>query len=148
GENDAPVAVADDLGVVSEDGTLTAGPAGVLGNDSDAEGDTLTVTASDAVSAGGAAVTVGSDGSYSYDPNGAFDALASGQSATDSFGYATAAGNGGTASPPVALPVTGENDAPVAVADDLGVVSEDGTLTAGPAGVLGNDSDAEGDTLT
>ncbi len=35
----------------------------------------------------GAVVTIQSDGSFTYDPNGAFDFLNEGQFITDSFGY-------------------------------------------------------------
>jgi len=41
-------------------------------------------------------VTLNADGTFDYDPNGAFDALTYGQTAEDSFEYTVSDGNGGT----------------------------------------------------
>ena len=40
-------------------------------------------------------VTINPDDTLGYDPNGAFEALGAGQSATDSFAYTIDDGNGG-----------------------------------------------------
>ena len=149
GVNDAPVA-ADDAGATDED-TATAG--NVITNDSDVDGDTLSVSEvnGNAASVGnqitlasGALVTVNADGTYSYDPNGQFEALAVGITATDTFTYTVSDGNGGSDTATVTITLTGVNDAPVA-ADDAGATDED-TATAG--NVITNDSDVDGDTLT
>ncbi|WP_202981338.1 Ig-like domain-containing protein, partial [Labrenzia sp. CE80] len=42
-------------------------------------------------------VIINSDGTFSYDPNGAFEYLGAGESATDTFSYTVDDGNGGTA---------------------------------------------------
>src|SRR5262249_59842697 len=60
---------------------------------------------------------VNANGSYSYNPNGVFNALAVGATALDSFSYTASDGNGGSASTTVTITITGVNDAPTAVAD-------------------------------
>src|SRR5262249_35802737 len=68
----------------------------VLANDSDPAGGGLTVSTVNGSTANvgktsrlasGALLILNPDGSYTYDPNGAFNYLGSGQSATDSFTY-------------------------------------------------------------
>jgi hypothetical protein len=132
--NDAPVAV--------EDGALTdtdvAVDIDVLANDSDIDGDTLTVTS--VTQGANGAVTINADGTVNYAPNAGFDGI-------DSFTYDVSDGNGGTATETVTVSV-GSNDVPVAGADDY-AVDEDTTLTvAAAAGVLANDSDDDGDVLS
>jgi uncharacterized delta-60 repeat protein len=116
---------------------------GVLANDRDGDGDTLTVTAlngnglaiGSATSIGsGALVTLNSDGSFTYNANGAFDYLASGATATDSFTYTVSDGNGNTTTSNVIVNITGLNDAPVL--DNGGTmtltsISEDATTNGG-----------------
>ena len=80
---------------VGENATLSiVVPSGVLQNDSDVEGDTLTVTEVNGASAdvgnqitlgSGALLTLNGDGSFDYDPNGQFESLGIGQSTTDTF---------------------------------------------------------------
>ncbi len=93
---------------VSADQTLAitaASPNDLLDNDSDPDGDALTLIEVDgnAVADGqtvalasGALLTISDDGSFVYDPNGQFDGLAAGEVATDSFTYTISDGNGGT----------------------------------------------------
>ena len=68
----------------------------VLDNDTDANGNTLTVTevnnqttdVGDQITlASGALLTLNADGTFSYDPNGQFDFLNTGETAIDSFTY-------------------------------------------------------------
>ena len=82
---------------------------GLLDNDSDPDGDDLRVTAADAVSAHGAAVTVDPDGSYRYDPtrSAVIQALGADEVLTDIFAYTISDGNGGTATGAVTVKVTG-----------------------------------------
>jgi hypothetical protein len=79
-----------------------------------------------------------------YDPNGAFDALGQGETATETFEYTVTDGNGGTATATVTVIVDGENDPPVAV-DDVTVVAQGQNVNID---VLLNDSDPNNDTLT
>ena len=62
---------------------------GVLINDSDADGDTFTITASDTTSTQGGSVTVSADGSFSYTPAASFVG-------TDTFTYTLTDAYGGS----------------------------------------------------
>src|SRR5690606_24365125 len=55
----------------------------------------------------GARVTIQSNGSYTYDPNGAFSHLSENQTAADTFTYTISDGNGGTATATATMTVTG-----------------------------------------
>ena len=154
GANTAPNAVEDAYGT-DED---TVKSANVLANDSDADNDPLTVTAINGQTANvggattlssGAKLTLNADGTFSYDPNGAFENLNTGEEATDNFSYTIADGNGGTDTAAVTMTIDGvadpsANTAPNAV-DDIRRTDED---TVKSAGVLWNDSDADNDPLT
>ena len=129
--NDMPVA-ADDGATTDEDSTVTID---VLGNDTDVDGDTVTVTsASDGANG---STTVNSDGTIAYVPDPDFNG-------TDSFTYTVDDGNGGTDTASVTVTVDPVNDMPVA-ADDGATTDEDSTVTID---VLGNDTDVDGDTLS
>ncbi|TAK74984.1 MAG: tandem-95 repeat protein, partial [Aquabacterium sp.] len=158
--NDNPVARAD-AGSLGEDSTLTISAAnGVIqsgasaaGRDTDVDGDTLSVSA---VSFGATTGTVGSalagaygsltlnaNGSYSYVPGAAAQALDDGEFATETFSYTVSDGHGGTSTTTLTITLIGSNDGPVAVADS-GSLAEDTTLTFDPRA---NDSDVDGDAL-
>jgi VCBS repeat-containing protein len=155
GVNDAPTAT-DDSYSVGEDGTLTVNAAtGALANDTDPEGDTLTVdqvngsgsnVATVVTTVAGTHVTVNANGSLTYDPNGQFNALGTGDSATDTFTYRAADGNGGTDTATVTVTINGVNDAPTAT-DDGYTTDEDTLLTVAAPAVLANDSDPDLDPL-
>jgi large repetitive protein len=128
--NDAPVAV-NDTATTAEDTPITIN---VKGNDTDVDGDTLTVQS----------VTQGAKGTVSivggqvlYTPNANYNG-------TDSFTYVISDGNGGTSTATVNVTVTPVNDAPVAV-NDTATTAEDTPITIN---VKGNDTDVDGDTLT
>ena len=136
GVNDPPVA-ADDSYSTNEDTPLTVAAPGVLGNDTDADGDPLTAQVVTAPTLG--TLTLNPDGSFTYTPT----ANASG---TDSFTYdATDGPSSDTAT--VTITVTPVNDAPLALADSYGT-TEDTALTVPAPGVLGNDLDIDSGTLT
>ena len=142
---------AADAVAVSEDGSASIA---ALGNDTDIDdGDVLQITQVDGAAvtvgtpvtlASGAQVTLNADGTFSYDPNGRFESLNTGESGADSFTYQVSDGHGGTATATVNVTVNGVNDAPVAT-DDAGVTDQDTALTID---VLGNDLDAEGQALS
>lgn len=136
--NDLPVAVND--GYVAQEDTelVIAAGSGVLANDSDIDGDTLTPTVVTDVAHG--TLVLNADGGFSYTPDLDYTGL-------DSFTYEISDGNGGTDQATVNITVGGDNDAPVAVNDDY-VTNEDVALVIAADGVLGNDSDIDGDTLT
>jgi VCBS repeat-containing protein len=135
--NDAPVTGLDAY-TVGEDDTLTVPAPGVLGNDTDPEGQPLTAVVATPPTNG--TVVLNPDGSLTYTPNPDFFG-------TDTFTYT--AGDGETSSDPVSvtITVTGVNDAPTATDGSyFAVVGE--PLTVPPPGVLGNDTDPDGDPLT
>jgi VCBS repeat-containing protein len=117
--NADPIAVGDSY-TTDEDTTLSvAAASGVLGNDTDVDGDPLTVTSvnGDSVNVGsqfgltsGALLTVNSDGSIIYNPNGQFDGLDAGESDSDSFTYTVADGQGGTATETATITINGITD--------------------------------------
>ena len=72
-------------------------------------------------------MTLNADGSYDYDPNGAFNFLSVGDTATDSFAYTVDDGNGGTDTAAVTVTINGVNDAPMAN-DDSVSTDEDSVL--------------------
>jgi len=135
--NQAPAA-ANDAYQTGMGNTLTVAAAGVLANDTDADGDALTAVL--ATSPTNGTLTLNANGSFTYTPNAGF-------SGTDSFTYT--AGDGTVASSPatVSVNVTNTNGAPVAVNDTYNT-GKGTTLTVPAAGVLVNDTDADGDALT
>ena len=148
GVNDNPVAN-DDLYGTNEDSLLTVPATGVLANDTDVDtGDVLTVGSADSTSMLGAAVVVNADGSFTYDPRqvAVLQAMGVGQSLVDTFTYTVRDAFGAESTAVVSVRVTGLNDRPT-VLDDYYIAEEDSVLTVDPAGVLDNDSDAEGQPL-
>src|SRR5213592_4487611 len=85
--------------------------------------------------------------SLTYSANAAAqDALAAGQTATDSFSYTVADAAGATSTATVTVTVTGVNDAPVALADSVAVNENATTANLVPL-LLSNDTDVDaGDT--
>ncbi|WP_415686423.1 Ig-like domain-containing protein [Gillisia hiemivivida] len=129
--NDAPIAV-DDSASVNEDTPVTIS---VLDNDSDVDGDDLTVVSTTSPSNG--TVVINENGTITYTPNDNFIG-------SDSFEYTISDGNGGTDTATVTITVNPINDAPIAN-DDVAEVDEDNPVTIS---VLDNDSDVDGDDLT
>ncbi|MEH6522759.1 Ig-like domain-containing protein [Sulfitobacter sp.] len=129
-ENFAPVAV-DDAAETDEETAVTID---VLGNDTDPEDDTLTVT--EANSEDGT-VTINGDGTLEFTPNADFFGEAV-------VNYTITDGNGGIDDARVFVTVENVNDAPVA--EDDCVATELNTPVTIP--VLANDSDVDGDDLS
>lgn len=135
--NEAPVADNDTYNML-EDGSLNIAAKGVLGNDTDPEDDPITARLISGPTDG--SLTLNADGSFDYTPNADFNG-------SDSFTYVA---NDGTADSNVAtvlISINDVNDSPVAT-DDTYVVDEDGTKVVLAPGVLGNDTDVDGDSLT
>jgi VCBS repeat-containing protein len=139
GVEDSPVA-SDDAYAVAEDGLLAPAPAaGVLANDSDPDGDGLTASLVTGPTSA-TSFALNANGSFSYRP-------VADHQGPDSFSYRAFDGTGYSAAVTVTIDVTQVPDAPAAT-DDAYAISEDGSLVAGAPGVLGNDTDADGDPLT
>ena len=124
--NTRPDAV-DDAASTAEDRAATIA---VLANDSDLNGDALTVTSS----TGNTRVNANNTITYTPAPN---------FHGTDSFTYTIRDAGGLTDSATVTMTVTSVNDVPIAMNDSGPVVKNSGT----DFGVLDNDSDADGDPL-
>ncbi|MEA4931871.1 MAG: Ig-like domain-containing protein, partial [Anaerolineaceae bacterium] len=135
--NVAPVALNDSY-TVAEDGVLSVAARGVLTNDTDLDPTILTAgKVSDPVNG---TLTLNADGSFTYTPNANFNG-------TDTFTYKANDGLADSNVATVTITVTAVNDAPVAVNDTYSTSFET-TLTVALPGVLDNDTDADGDTLT
>ena len=105
-----------------------------LATDSEPDGDPLTVTGASATNG---TVVINPDGTLTYTPNANFNG-------TDTVTYTISDGQGGTSIASVAVTVVPVNDPPVA-ANDTASTNEDVPITIG---VLGNDTDLDGDSLT
>ena len=134
--NDIPIAVNDQF-TTAEDTALTIAVSDLLANDTDLDGDELQFTSIVSDVSNGT-VTVNGDGTLTYTPNANFIG-------TDSFVYSVTDGNGGNSSATVEITISGENDAPTAVADRF-TVNEDTSLNN--LDLLANDFDADEDVLT
>ncbi|WP_281859828.1 cadherin-like domain-containing protein, partial [Litoreibacter halocynthiae] len=128
--NDDPVAN-DDVASTDED---TPVDINVLGNDTDVDGDDLTVT--EATSPDGD-VVINADGTLTFTPENNFNG-------ETTITYTVSDGNGGTDTATVTVTVGSVNDGPDAV-DDVASTDED---TPVDIAVLGNDTDPENDDLT
>jgi len=84
----------------------------VLSSCSDPDGDTLTVKSVDTTGTKGT-VAINSDGTIHYDPNGQFQGLAQGQTATDTFTFTVSDGFQDSAAATVTVTINGVNDKPV-----------------------------------
>jgi VCBS repeat-containing protein len=137
--NDLPVAF-DDAYALSEDGVLTVDAAGgVLANDFDGDGDTVSAEVLSAPLRG--TLVVDADGSLTYTPDADFWGA-------DAFTYLASDAQGQSAPATVVLTVAGVNDVPVAVAETFAVDEDQVLAIDAGAGVLANDTDGDGDVLT
>lgn len=139
--NHAPTAVLD-AATVSEDGSVVIN---VLANDLDIDlGDALTLASLNTAGLKGVA-TITADGKISYSAGAAFQNLAAGQTANESFTYTIKDKKGAIATASVTVAILGVNDAPT-LANDATSVSTGSTATVN---VLQNDGDVDaGDALT
>jgi VCBS repeat-containing protein len=126
--NDAPIAL-DDSATTNEDTPVNIS---VLGNDSDADNDALTVTA---FAQGAHGIVTNNNGVLNYAP-------AANYNGADSFTYTVSDGNGGSATANVTVTINSVNDAPVA--SGTSATTDEDNEVAIPLAA----SDVEGDTLT
>ena len=158
-DNDGPTAVAD-VGTTGEDSDLSVAAPGLLANDTDPEMETLTVVGYVAGSSyAGSATTPGNDltgaygtlnvmddGSYTYTPGDAADAIPSGDSETDAFSYRMVDDGSNNSDSTLEITVMGSNDPPTARPGPVSL-NEGGTHTFSAADFGFMDSDM-GDTLS
>ncbi|HEV2765271.1 MAG TPA: tandem-95 repeat protein, partial [Pyrinomonadaceae bacterium] len=128
--NDAPVA-SEDAATTDEDSAVTVD---VLSNDTDVEGDALSLA-----SVGGA-----TNGTVAVVNNQAVFTPAANYHGPASFTYTVSDGHGGTADATVTLTINSVNDGPTA-GDDAATTDEDTPVTVD---VRANDADADGDALS
>ena len=133
GTNTSPVAL-DDSSSTPEDNPVTVN---VLVNDSDADGDTLSISGV-TQPADGKAIIQGT--SVLYTPNLNYFG-------PDGFSYTITDGRGGTATASVSIDVTPVNDPPLAYGDTY-TTTQGSSLVVNPPGILQNDIDVDGDPLT
>ena len=140
--NVAPVAV-DDTYNMQEDavGGLVVALPGVLSNDSDGNGDSITAEIVTNPTTGTSAFTFNADGSFTLTPLADyFGTVTFTYKVLDSRGlYSNVA--------TVTINIGSVNDAPVAVANSYST-PEDTALVVSAPGVLGNDTDVENNPLT
>jgi uncharacterized repeat protein (TIGR01451 family) len=140
--NNPPLAETD-AAVTDEDNPIAIIAPGMLDNDSDPDaGDTLSVTLVDTSGTIGAVTAWNADGSFTYDPDGQFEYLKAGGSASDSFTYSLSDGKGGTDTATVTITINGASDVPTNISLDVSSVAE-----GQPAGTLvGSFSTTDPDT--
>ncbi len=125
---------------------LTVEAPGILGNDTDPDGDALSVIAYDSTSSKGGTVDLNSDGSFTYTP--AMDSMN-----IDTFTYIVSDGNGNTDTAMVSIiikdpRVGGENSPPIAEDDEFMTDQDLELVVTDPdEGILINDSDPDGDNI-
>ena len=136
--NDAPVAQPDNY-LVDENGVLVVDAPGVLANDTDVDSNTLTIAnVIDGPLHG--ILSWQPDGSFIYTPNTDFNG-------TDTFRYQATDGMDNSAPVLVTITVAALNDLPV-INPDAYSTNEDTPLAVAAPGVLANDYDVDGDTLS
>ena len=125
---------------VNDTATTTTGKAvtisNVLANDSDPDGDTLTITANTNPTNG----TVTRNGAdFTYTPKSGFTGM-------DTFTYTVSDGKGGTATGTVTVTVNAAPNQPPKAVNDTAITTVGKVVTI--SNVLANDSDPDGDTLS
>jgi len=139
GPDAAPVAN-NDAYTVAEGGTLAPGAPGLFANDTDADTPQASWTINIVANPTHGTLTPGANGTFTYVHDGS-------ETISDSFTYQVNDGILLSNIATVSITITPVNDAPVAVADSYNT-NEDQTLNVVAPGVLGNDTDAEGNAKT
>jgi len=135
--NQAPVA-GDDAYTLLEDQPLSLTVADLLANDSDPNGDSLSLSLGSPAQFG--TVTLGNNGTLIYTPQSNFVG-------SDRFTYILTDGRGGTDTGEVTLGVGAVNDRPTAL-DDLYTLNSHDPFSLDFSALLANDTDPDGDSLS
>lgn len=137
--NVAPSVNADNFSATEDQTLVVADSLGVLQNDSDSNLDALTAVI----------VTNPTHGSLTLAPGGGFTYVPQANyHGPDSFQYKASDGQTLSATATVQLTVQSVNDLPVTVSDSYAVSFGQSLSIPSASGVLANDSDADGETLT
>ena len=135
GVNDAPVVLGETVGTLED--TSVSGD--VLTNDSDPESDPMTAILVTGPSNG--SVILNGDGTFTYTPGLNFNG-------TDTFVYRVTDGSATSADATATISVTPVNDQPVAIADSYSGIAGEAISVSPTLGLLGNDYDVDGDSLS
>jgi VCBS repeat-containing protein len=135
----APVAVADSYSGLHDQVLSVDAGTGVLANDSDADGDTLTAALVAGSGPTHGTLQLGSDGSFTYTPN-------AGYVGADSFQYKASDGVLSSAATTVSLSVT--DNAPTAINHSYGIPENMAESVTAASGLLNGAADADNDPLT
>jgi hypothetical protein len=122
--NDGPSGGTFSTNAHEDDSSTTIAAPGPLGDASDIDGDPLAATPDTGTGTAGGQFDVRANGSFDYDPAGAFEDLAAGEERVDTYDVVVKDPSGSQATVTIRVPVTGDNDAPVV---DLGTTSADYT---------------------
>jgi len=142
-----PPTANDDTGLSAgeDDGANDLGPLDITANDTDAIG---AAAATDLAGDNGGLLDVAADGTVSFDANGAFEDLASGEMRTTAFTVTVQDVAGNTATSTVSVDVAGVNDAPTIATNANASVQTGDTVTLDTANLNEGDPDDDGAELT
>ncbi|NDK36985.1 Ig-like domain-containing protein, partial [Rhodovulum sulfidophilum] len=133
--NAPPLANDDSYSVHAGEVLTVAAGAGLLANDSDADGDAINATSIEAPVNG--TINIAADGSFDYTPNAGFVG-------TEVLTYTV---SDGTTFSQAEVTIAVANTPPAAVDDSYSVHAGEVLTVAAGAGLLANDSDADGDAI-
>jgi PKD repeat protein/serine/threonine protein phosphatase PrpC len=135
--NTPPIAVNNSYTMSAPTTTLTVNAAnGVRANDIDLESATNTLTVALVANVTNGTLTLNANGSFNYTPNVGFNGV-------DTFTYQVTDPAGGISNTATVMIAVDSNTAPVAV-NDAYTVNQNNALFVPPNGVLGNDTDIDG----
>ena len=141
-DNEAPTAAADAVTIDENEAVVID----VLSNDSDPDQDALSIAGVNTTNTLGTVTTDGA--TVSYDPGSAFDHLAPGETATDTFMYTVSDGNGAVNTETVTVTVNGAGEVSTTLTADFDGSADGFTYvdnafngTANPAYADGTQSD-------
>jgi VCBS repeat-containing protein len=140
--NDAPTAVNDTFSTPKDTVLNVTTTPNLLSNDTDVDGQTLTISTTPLTNPTKGTVTLSGNGNFVYTPT-------TGSTGTDTFTYQVTDGTA-TATGTVTINITGPvNNAPIAFGDSYNFDEDVGGTIGVENGVLANDTDADsGTTLT
>ncbi|MDF3859895.1 retention module-containing protein, partial [Achromobacter denitrificans] len=154
--NPEPIAL-DDSGATTEDNVLVVDHVsqGVLGNDTDPDGDKIVVSAVEGNAAGvgnevsgsnGGKFTLNADGTYTFNPGSDFQYLAAGATVTTSITYTVSDAQGATDTATLTVTITGTNDVPTVTNDAQSVTEDTDPTASGKLSVDGEVTITDADT--